>query len=99
MNLSTYIKIELQQRQPRATFDSGLCVRYSRQMRDQEKFRNLLQLLSESKGLAAVQPRVIVTSRPEIPNRLSFRAMSVLQLADIPVRLFDMGHRHYCAEL
>lgn len=41
---------------------------------DQENIQNLLQLLSESKGLAAVQPRVLVTSRPKIPIRLDFRA-------------------------
>lgn len=40
-----------------------------------EDIRKLLQLLSGTKDLAAVQIRVLVTSRPEIPIRLGFRAI------------------------
>lgn len=40
-----------------------------------EDIRKLLQLLIETKDLAAVRFRVLVTSRPEIPIQLSFRAI------------------------
>lgn len=41
----------------------------------QDDIRKLLRLLSETKDLAALQIRVLVTSRPEIPIRLGFRAI------------------------
>lgn len=41
----------------------------------QEDIQKLLRLLAETKDLAAVQLRVLVTSRPEIPIRLGFRAI------------------------
>lgn len=42
----------------------------------QEDIQTLLQLLAETKTLEAVKLRVLVTSRPEIPIRLGFRAIS-----------------------
>ena len=42
----------------------------------QQDIRNLLQLLTEAKNLRNVQLRVLVTSRPEVPIRLGFRAIS-----------------------
>ena len=41
----------------------------------QEDIRQLLRLLAETKDLAAVQFRVLVNSRQEIPVRLDFRAI------------------------
>ena len=42
----------------------------------QEDIRTLLQLLTEARNLKNVQFRVLVTSRPEIPICLGFRAIS-----------------------
>ena len=42
----------------------------------QDDIRKLIQLLAETKHLVAVQFRALVTSRPEIPIRLGFRAIS-----------------------
>lgn len=42
----------------------------------QDDIRKLIQLLAESKNLVAVKFRALVTSRPEVPIRLGFRAIS-----------------------
>ncbi|MCJ1422935.1 hypothetical protein MMC29_000815 [Sticta canariensis] len=42
----------------------------------QDDVRKLIQLLAETKHLVAVQFRALVTSRPEIPIQLGFRAIS-----------------------
>lgn len=42
----------------------------------QDDIRKLIQLLAETKHLVAVQFRALVTSRPEIPIQLGFRAIS-----------------------
>ena len=42
----------------------------------QQDIRTLLQLLTEARDLKNVQFRVLITSRPEIPIRLGFRAIS-----------------------
>ena len=72
-----YIKIKWQPRQLRSTYEPMILIFVLDALDecgDQEKIRNLLQLLSESQGLAALQLRVIVTSRLEIPIRLGFGA-------------------------
>ena len=43
---------------------------------NQQDIRTLLQLLTEARDFKNVQLRVLVTSRPEIPIRLGFRAIS-----------------------
>ena len=42
----------------------------------QQDIRTLLQLLTEARDLKNVQLKVLVTSRPETPIRLVFRAIS-----------------------
>ena len=42
----------------------------------QEDIRTLLQLLTEARDLKNIQLRVLITSRPEVPIRLGFHAIS-----------------------
>jgi NACHT domain len=45
--------------------------------------RTILQLFTEAKGLAGIQLRVFITSRPETPIRLGFRAMPWIVYRDL----------------